>query len=234
MQKTNEAVFSDPNSAYFTQNWFYQMGNDTIWPRFMPSESETFRYLEVGSFQGMSAHWVAKTYPLAKLTCIDTFEGSVEHQSGAKLELQKYFDHNLKPFKKRVTKKVGYSNDKLRSLPKEHYHVIYLDGDHHARAVLEDAVLAFPLLKTGGIMIFDDYEWHPQGEYSEFDCPKMGIAAFLALYRGHYDVIHQEYQVIIKKKEFDVSEVQAQSSRQEEGVGEAGVGSDTRNSEQAG
>jgi hypothetical protein len=33
------------------------------------------------------------------------------------------------------------------------------DGSHRARDVLEDAVLSWPLLKVGGIMLFDDYLW---------------------------------------------------------------------------
>ena len=34
-----------------------------------------------------------------------------------------------------------------------------MDGSHHARDVLQDAVLAWGLLRPGGYMIFDDYEW---------------------------------------------------------------------------
>ena len=36
---------------------------------------------------------------------------------------------------------------------------VYVDGSHHARDVLQDAVLAWGLLRPGGYMIFDDYGW---------------------------------------------------------------------------
>ena len=36
------------------------------------------------------------------------------------------------------------------------YDIIYIDGSHEARDVLEDAVLAYRLLKIGGLLIFDD------------------------------------------------------------------------------
>ncbi len=195
----------DQNAPYFTQRWFYQMKNDEIWQKHLRSyEGKPFRYLEVGSFEGMSVHWIATNYPLAELTCIDTFKGSGEHLGISGLEER--FDHNMRPFTDRVTKIVGMSGDKLKELSKENYDIIYIDGDHHAQQVLEDAVLTFPLLKAGGLLIFDDYEWRPQEAYTQYDCPKLGIVAFLTLYRGHYDVEHKEYQVIIKKKEYDLKD----------------------------
>ena len=37
------------------------------------------------------------------------------------------------------------------------FDLIYIDASHYAPDVLSDAVLAFKLLKPGGILIFDDY-----------------------------------------------------------------------------
>ena len=39
------------------------------------------------------------------------------------------------------------------------FDLIYIDGSHTAADVLTDAVLAFQLLRVGGVMIFDDYLW---------------------------------------------------------------------------
>jgi predicted O-methyltransferase YrrM len=74
---------------------------------------------------------------------------------------------------------------------------IYIDGDHSASAVLEDAVLAFAHLKKGGIMIFDDYEW--TGMSSEQERPKMAVDAFVAIYADKLTVINRGYQLAIKK-----------------------------------
>ena len=149
----------------------------------------------------MSAHWIASNYRYARLICIDTFEGSDEHKGLIQAtELEQRFDHNLAPFKDRVLKIVGKSGYKLRELQIGGFDVIYIDGDHHAQQVLEDAVLAFPLLKDGGIMIFDDYPWRPLGDFTKFDCPGFGIDSFLAMYEGKYNLLHKEYQVIIQKK----------------------------------
>ena len=59
----------------------------------------------------------------------------------------------------KVTIKEGRSGDVLRTLPLRHYDLIYVDGSHTARDVLQDAVLGWGLLKRGGLMIFDDYLW---------------------------------------------------------------------------
>lgn len=84
---------------------------------------------------------------------------------------------------------------------RESYDFIYIDGDHHAASVLEDAVLSFPLLKKGGIMIFDDYRWGEQLETTpeRLNIPKPAIDAFLDIYADKIKVLLKDYQVIIEK-----------------------------------
>jgi predicted O-methyltransferase YrrM len=61
-----------------------------------------------------------------------------------------------------------------------------------------DAVLSWPLLKVGGLMIFDDYLWNtdkPAGER-----PQMAIDQFLQERQQKHVLLHQEYQVIVQKR----------------------------------
>lgn len=51
------------------------------------------------------------------------------------------------------------SGDALRRLEPRSFDLIYVDGNHEAEYVLEDAILAFRLLKPGGTIVFDDYGW---------------------------------------------------------------------------
>jgi hypothetical protein len=65
--------------------------------------------------------------------------------------------------------------------------------------VLSDAVRSFELLKTGGLLIFDDYRW-------KMNCPeelrpKIAIDAFITSYRNSLEVVHSGYQLIIRKQE---------------------------------
>jgi cephalosporin hydroxylase len=36
---------------------------------------------------------------------------------------------------------------------------IYIDGDHHYEAVLQDLELYFPKVKVGGYIVYDDYDF---------------------------------------------------------------------------
>ena len=73
------------------------------------------------------------------------------------------------------------------------YDFVYIDASHHPEDVLFDAVNSFRHLKTGGIIIFDDYQWGK--------C-KVGVDCFLEAHK-EYLVFEldrfQEYQIIVTK-----------------------------------
>jgi len=78
----------------------------------------------------------------------------------------------------------GESQTILRGMErKPFFDFIYIDGDHHASAVLEDAVLCFPLLKDGGLLIFDDYLWG--GMPYDWQRPRIAVDGFLEAMRGY-------------------------------------------------
>jgi hypothetical protein len=61
-----------------------------------------------------------------------------------------------------------------------------------------DAVASWVLLKEGGIMIFDDYEWEPDKPPEER--PQIAIDIFLRGFRHQVELLHKGYQVIVRKK----------------------------------
>ena len=67
----------------------------------------------------------------------------------------------------------------------EPFDLVYIDGSHQAPDVLTDAVLAFQLLKVGGVMIFDDYLWSMDrpGTQDVLMMPKPAIDAFLNIFQ---------------------------------------------------
>jgi hypothetical protein len=95
------------------------------------------------------------------------------------------------------------------------YDYISIDGDHNAQGVLRDSVMAWELLRVGGVLHFDDYEmeatdpWHyishkefKEHDRAKFRHPSIAIDAFLNVYRGLYDRIIDNFQVgIIKRVE---------------------------------
>jgi len=46
-------------------------------------------------------------------------------------------------------------------------------------------------------MILDDYEWEPAK--SPENRPKIAIDLFLRVFQNHLEILHREYQVIIRK-----------------------------------
>lgn len=182
----------------FTVDWF--TGNIPVWSRILDEfRGKEVHALEIGSFQGRASRWLMEnilTHPDATLTCVDTFEGSVEHTPELLRDLRALFDHNLSPFQEKLNVLVGKSNLILPHIDTR-FDFAYIDGDHRAFAVLEDAVNAFNLLKFGGIMIFDDYLWN--GGARAIDNPRIAIDAFLEINKDRLVILHKDYQVIVRK-----------------------------------
>ena len=186
----------------FTVDWF--TANIQSWTHYLKEfkGKPNLRFLEIGSYQGMSSVWLLEnilTDENSSITCIDTFEGSIEHHIYSKNELINLFDifvHNVSTFKNKINIIRGKSQEVLKLL-NESFDFIYIDGDHTAVSVIEDAILSFSLLKKGGIMIFDDYEWLVMNNY--IDNPKPAIDAFLEIYANKITLLYKDYQVIIKK-----------------------------------
>lgn len=164
--------------------------------------------LEIGSWEGRSSLYIAEKFcngPGSHLVCIDTWEGSREHKRKKNLTtLYERFLSNTKKFRdiKKIIPKQGKSQDvlfdlnyKLKKGSIQKYNFIYIDGSHDAKDVLVDAVLAWELLKVGGIMIFDDYGWRDGTHLT----PRPAIDGFLEAYKSMYEVLRKGYQVHIRK-----------------------------------
>jgi predicted O-methyltransferase YrrM len=182
----------------FTQNWINS--NIYAWLQVLaPLRDQPFDYLEIGSWEGTSAYFLAHHFPQAKLTCIDTWQGSDEHVGDARVQTsEEKFDANMTPFAARVTKKKGFSSQVLPTLHGNEYDVIYIDGSHYADDVLLDALNAWPLLKQNGVLIFDDILWKYRG-YPAHKWPHQALKLFLQQIPQEYRMLHAGPQVLIRK-----------------------------------
>ena len=176
----------------FTNNWFEITAIKNFEKYVLPLAPKNA--LEIGCYEGRATVWLLENTK-AILTVIDTFEGSKEH--GDESTLFDRFSENIKPFNGRIWVLEGTSQDRLKMLDRDYYDFIYIDGSHQASDVLEDAVLAFPLLKSGGMIIFDDYTWGVGMPF--YDIPAPGIDAFLTVYGNQIKVLEQNSQVILLK-----------------------------------
>ena len=175
----------------FTNEWFNRHAG--VWKQLL-GRFQPRRILEIGSYEGRSACFVVETCAADRdieLHCVDSWAGGVEHDRTAMPVVEQRFDRNLEIARSRVGGKVDLHKHKSLSAAAlvallaagqgQSFDLIYVDGSHQAPDVLSDAVLAFMLLKVGGVLIFDDYLWaedhkHPR---DPIECPKIAIDAFL-------------------------------------------------------
>lgn len=186
----------------FSEDWFTV--HIPIWERVMRElEGEQARILELGSFEGLSACFLLWRLPDARLTCVDTFAGIAGYEAYGieTTELERRFDGNVALVDAaRVRKLVGTTHRLLPELvdQAEQFDLIYVDASHTALDVLADVALAWQLLASGGVMIFDDYGGAPTGE-DPLEYPRPAIDAFLTLVAGRYDELDRTRQLIARK-----------------------------------
>ena len=85
-------------------------------------------------------------------------------------------------FKDRVTKYKGTSYSFFNDYLEENtFNLIYIDGSHYCDDVIIDTIKSFKMLKSGGVMIFDDYLWRYYSK--DIDNPAAAINVFLKLKR---------------------------------------------------
>jgi predicted O-methyltransferase YrrM len=179
----------------YSSDWFSH--NIPIWEKHLApfKNRQNVKYLEIGVFEGRSAFWVLNeilTGTGSQATLVDIFRDDVEKIFLKNLSLQKN-KHKVKVIK-------GSSLFELRNLDLDSYDIIYIDGSHMAKDVFVDLAQSWLLLKKGGVLIFDDYEWQ-KNEYPITLRPHSPINAFITAFSSDIDVLHRAYQILIRKKE---------------------------------
>lgn len=118
-------------------------------------------YLEIGTWEGASMSWMLDnvlTAPGCLAMTVDPYRQDGRHSNDEQEERYKEVVERLGRHSAwrhlRMPSDLG-----LRYLFDNSYSfdVVYIDGRHNAAGALEDFVLAFPMVRPGGIMIFDDY-----------------------------------------------------------------------------
>lgn len=166
------------------------------WEHFLPNYGDEPKIcLEIGALYGGSSVYILENF------CKK--EGSYHYIMD--INTNEYIENNINPYKHKVTYLLGESADSFKTFQhegktKEFLDFIYIDGNHMSKYVLEDAVNAFYCLKNNGYIIFDDYGGGLEQE--QYLQVKTGADAFYHGYHKYLDIIHNGYQVIMKKINF--------------------------------
>ena len=182
-----------------------------IW-NYLLSKLKPMRILELGSYKGETTTYLINLLPqiivLTNLSpieihCVDTWGGSITHHD-ENIDMEMIWKEFQFYTSEAISKQEGKvrlfihtgRTDKIccEILAKrwnEKFDLIYIDASHESPDVLCDAVLSFRLLRTGGVIIFDDYIWS-EGYLPTVDIlrsPKLAIDSFLNIYARKLKII---------------------------------------------
>ena len=149
----------------------------------------------MGSLEGRSAIFWLEYLPCLTITCIDTFEG-IGIFAG---DIEGRFDRNLAAYGQRVRKIKSTSATALARLAEDgaRFDLAYIDGDHSRDNVMIDCLLAWRMLRPGGLIILDDYELDLRK--SPAKRPLDAIDTFLQWHAGEHCELHRGFQIIIRR-----------------------------------
>ncbi len=184
-------------SKSLTQDWFSH--NSFDWEIVLKNfKDKKFDYLEIGSFEGISAMYVLNFYSKANICCVDSWSEFTTGNEGLPIKIvEENFDKNLSLYQDKFEKFKMKSNE-FFSKNKKEFDIIFIDGSHHANDVLEDCLESWKILKKDGIMIIDDYFW--TGYENHLFNPIHGINNFFRSFKKYFNVLRvSKKQVFIKK-----------------------------------
>lgn len=189
----------------YTQDWSAARRH---WPEMLKDlvGRPDLRFLEIGCFEGRTTVWLLEnvlTDPSSRITVVDTFVGQPEYEKiGVSVDgIYQRFCDNVRPWS--ILGKIdvwpGPSCDVLPQMVIDgfRFDFIYVDASHRATDVLLDGMLSWAMLEYGGIMAFDDYAWDV--DLPDELKPKAGVDAFLNLHRTEATIVHQDYQLAVRK-----------------------------------
>lgn len=199
-------------------NWFASYADDYFTRHLSHLAGQpNLRFLQIGAFTGDASVWLLdnvlrdpenEVSTGSRLIDVDTWRGSdePEHEPFDWSDVERRYDQRTFEYRqeRRLYKIKGSSSrffdGAILDEECQDFDFIYIDGSHLAADVLSDAVHAFEVLESGGLMAFDDYAWKPRADADLWECPGVAIDAFTACYFDRLDILEAGLQVWVRKK----------------------------------
>ena len=185
-------------------NWFDAYAKPNFEQFLIPlAGQDNLKFLQLGVYTGDASVWMLENVLIDEgsiLIDVDTWEGSDEevHKSIAFSEVYELYKKRMEPYPNVRSARNNTYNFLLSNKERSNlFDFIYIDADHTTVGALMDGELSWPLLKSGGLLAFDDYQW---GQHLPvFKTPKLGIDLFLERHLGEYEILEQGLQVWLRK-----------------------------------
>jgi predicted O-methyltransferase YrrM len=184
--------------THFTEDWI--VGRVNTWPVDHLKGRAGVTAMEIGCFEGRCTTWLLEnvlTGDGSKIYCLDPWGAKIDYYYKDASPAYGRFIDNIAPWRDRVRIRRGFSQQILRTEQFDPLDLVFIDGSHRACDALEDAVLVWPCVKPGGVVVFDDYQWHEPKDRLEEVWP--AVDAFVDLYSRQLEVVFKGWQWIVRK-----------------------------------
>lgn len=190
-------------------NWFKQIAQHNFEEFLLPlAGKDWLRFLQLGCFTGDASVWMAENVLTGQhswLDDVDTWEGAPNEPIQEEMDFDDVYNTYLSKIKglpvipNRSTTQAYLLDHDVATMRPSYFDFIYVDAHHTSASAFLDSELSWPLLKSGGLMAIDDYEWqHPDGV--EIHAPKLGIHMFLDRHEGEFDTLKVNQQYWLRKR----------------------------------
>jgi hypothetical protein len=150
-------------------NWFAQIAQHNFERFLLPlAGKEWLRFLQLGCFTGDASVWLGKNVLTGEhswLDDVDTWQGAPNEPIQEQMDFDDVYATYLAkteglPITHRRTTTTEYLLDHdVAVMRPSFFDFIYVDAHHTSASAFLDSELSWPLLKSGGILAIDDYEW---------------------------------------------------------------------------
>jgi FkbM family methyltransferase len=175
----------------YTQLWNNEFKLNTVG---LPKASLA---LEIGSFEGLTTNYICDNLLKegGRIICVDPMEDYYLKEGSDDVTNQMFigqYERFLNNTKDQPVELQRMESKDVWPLLKDYrFDFVYVDGNHLEHAVYDDGSQAILLLKKGGYILFDDYEWREE--------TKRGIDKFLDTFAAMIEVVSKNYQVLVRK-----------------------------------
>lgn len=170
------------------------------WLTIIPEPTGPIKIIEIGAYHGANICSYMKSYaknPQTEIHCVDPwydYDGYNEYRS-KQVSNYSSFIYNISQLDPSDLHKIyihrGLSENIIPTFDNEAYDMIYIDGNHLKRYVIEDCVNCFKKVKKEGWIIIDDLQ---DPEVNE------GVNVFMHFYGKYFDIkLVQNCQLFIKR-----------------------------------
>lgn len=164
--------------------------------------------IEVGVWSGVSLIPMIKILQNTfkrpvRAIAIDTWENYEEKGEQKRVVewgIEESFDNNIRQegLQSCVEKWKGKSVSLLQKCRHRKFDFIYVDGSHLPFDCFADCLLAWQILKIGGILGIDDYLYQESDKNKSMTL-QQGVDTFLNMIQNEAQIIHQGYRVFVRK-----------------------------------